>query len=90
MSATSSNAAVGVAGVSNELDEDLTITFNVKAGTSYKLQYSSDLQTWTDWLSPIPVSEYSRQFTVTDDGYNTGSHPSTKEQRFYQLIEVTP
>jgi len=68
---------------------EMRISFQVEAGQSYRLEYSSDLLTWTPWLNPIPVSNFPQVITVVDDGLNTDPHPYYVPQRFYRLVEIT-
>ncbi len=66
---------------------DYQLTLNLQAGKQYKLQYSNDLKSWSDWLTRIPVSTVSHQLILVDDGYNTNSHPSNDSARFYRLVD---
>lgn len=68
---------------------EVKLTFNVEAGHSYRLEYSSDLSAWTPWQTPIPEGDFDRQIQVIDDGLNTDIHPSLVQQRFYRLIDTT-
>ena len=66
-----------------------TITFMVQSGVSYQMQYSSDLTNWFPWSLVIPVSDFDREITITDDGLYTDTHPSLAPQRFYRLVETS-
>ena len=68
---------------------ELTLGMIVGAGRSYRLEYSSDLVTWKDWMSPLPISDFNQMIELIDDGQNTEIHPTLSPRRFYRLIDVS-
>jgi VCBS repeat-containing protein len=75
--------------ISNPITGEPTITFMVQSGVSYQMQYSSNLTNWFPWSLIIPVSDFDREITITDDGLYTDTHPSLILQRFYRLVEIS-
>ncbi len=75
--------------ISNPMTGEPTITFMVQSGVSYQMQYSSNLTNWFPWSLIIPVSDFDREITITDDGLYTDTHPSLILQRFYRLVEIS-
>ncbi len=70
-------------------DGSIKLSFEVEAGRSYCVEYSSDMVNWSACGTTIPVSQTATQITVTDDGEHTDPHPSAAAQRFYRLVEIT-
>jgi len=89
LSTASPTGAIGVKSVTMSSNGEVVLKLNVAAHRSYRLEYSTNMVTWNSWLSPLPVSDFSREITVIDDGYNTGLYPSLAPMRFYRLVDIT-
>ena len=79
---------VGISKIELGAKREVMLTFNVRAGRNYRLEYSPDLTAWSPWLTPVPKSDFPRAIQFIDDGLNTGLHPSESPKRFYRLVEL--
>jgi dienelactone hydrolase len=64
-------------------DGSITLSWNSTVGNWYQIETSSDLSSWSFVGNSIKASATS--MTWTDDGTQTGSHPSTQPGRFYRV-----
>lgn len=64
-------------------DKSVTITWPAVTGGWYQVEVSSDLVTWTVLGSSVKAAAASMSWT--DDGTQTGAHPSTVTKRFYRV-----
>jgi hypothetical protein len=64
-------------------DGTYTLVWPTTAGAWYQVEYSSDLANWS--FAGSSVAATASTMTWTDDGSQTGAHPSTQPRRFYRV-----
>ena len=65
-----------------------TLTCIAVTGRSYQVEYSANLQTWSQATGVLLACK--SLFAWTDDGIVTGSLPTNSTKRFYRIKDVTP
>ena len=63
------------------------IEFPSKPGSRYRVQYSSDMQTWVD-AHPIVKASGNRVQWYDQGAPKTAFHPSQEDKRWYRVIEL--
>jgi len=68
---------------SRNVDGSITLAWPCTINAWYQVEFSNDLLSWT--LLGNSVAATSTTMTWTDDGTQTGSHPSGTTKRFYRV-----
>lgn len=74
---------VFTAASTRNLDGTVTLNWPTTIGAWYQVEVSSDLMNWT--LLGNSVAATTTTMTWTDNGTQTGTHPSTEAKRFYRV-----
>lgn len=65
------------------LDGSVTLSWPTTIGAWYQVEFSSDLINWA--FADSSVAATTSAMTWTDNGTQTGAHPSTEARRFYRV-----
>jgi len=76
-------APVFTANSTRNLDGSITLDWPTTIGAWYQIEVSDDLANWT--LLGNSVAATTTTMTWTDNGAQSGTHPSTQTKRFYRV-----